>query len=52
VEAKGPRRVFDLSLMCVQKPMLCIFISPCFAENGNPSLELYSFVETVVLEAR
>ena len=43
---------FLSSLMCVQKSILCIFISPCFAENGNPSLELYSFVETVVLEAR
>lgn len=43
---------FLSSLMCVQKSIICIFISPCFAENGNPSLELYSFVETVVLEAR
>lgn len=38
--------------MHVRKPVLYIFISPCFAENGNPNLELHSFAATAILEAR
>ena len=43
---------FLISLVHFQKPILYIFISPWFVENGNPNLELWSFAETAVFEAR